>query len=555
MLKKGYFMELGDSSNHNWYERLLNLISVVKPGEGKSCLLLTINACLIMTAYYLLKVIREPLILAYGGAEYKSYATAFQAGLLMLIVPLFSVLYHRYAANEIRSTIINRVLMFFIANLVIFAVLQYFEVNVGMAFYIWLGIFNVMVVAQFWAFAADSYNVRCGQRLFVILAVGATLGAWIGSRSAGIIFPIVGITGIMVIAAVILIISMMLTSMTNGTIPIMAANDEDLHHDDSKNQWFDGFSVIFKSNYLMLIAAFVVVLIFINSTGEYILARMVSEHSKELLAAATITDIKAWQGQFYASYYSWITLGSFLLQLFVVSRIFKWIGIRGAVLILPVIMIIGYGMMMFFPIFALVRFAMTLENSANYSVQNTTRHALFLPVPRKLKYLGKTTIDTFFYRFGDLLYGIFIFAGTKYFEMSVSAYIITNVILAIFILGLAWKVGHYNSLEVQKNQGNSPPELMAEIPNLQMPIGKLSKFSISECTFVDPDIGDALKFHAKQESGEPLPKWVKFDRMTRTFDFHPPFDHIGGLQIEVVATDFEGLSARSVMEVNFFSED
>jgi len=540
------------SQNHNWYERFLNLISVVKPGEGKSCVLLTLNAALLMAAYYLLKVIREPLILAYGGAEYKSYATALQAGTLMILIPFFSVMYHRFADSDIRSTIINRVLLFFISNLAIFAIIRFLNFNVGLAFYVWVGIFNVMVVAQFWAFAADSYNVRCGQRLFVILAVGATFGAWLGSKIAGPVLPIIGITGIMVLASAILLLTVFITKITDGTIPIFASNTDPLHQDEPSNQWLDGFSVVFKSKYLLLIALFVVILIFVNSTGEYILARLVTDHSQALLASGEIDNISSWQGQFYSSYYSWITLGSFLLQLLVVSRLFKWIGIRGTVMVLPIIMIIGYGMMLFFPIFSLIRLAMTLENSANYSVQNTTRHALFLPVPRKLKYLGKTTIETFFYRFGDLLYGIFIYFGTQYFDFGVSAFIISNLILAVLLLFIAWKVGHYNQMEVQKSQGNSPPELMATIPDVNMPVGTLSKFSISECTFVDPDVGDALKFHAHLETGEVLPKWVKFDRMTRTFSFTPPNDHTDSINIEIVATDFEGLSASSVMSVSFF---
>ena len=544
----------GETNNHNWYERLLNLISVVKPGEGKSCVLLTLNACILMSAYYLLKVIREPLILAYGGAEYKSYATAFQAGLLVFIVPLFSVLFHRYADNENRSSIINRVLLFFITNLLVFSLLQYLKVNVGMAFYVWLGIFSVMVVAQFWAFAADSYNVRCGQRLFVILAVGATLGALFGSKLAGLTYPYIGIVGIMIFASFLLLLSVFLTGQTDKAIPEFAANDEAVHHEDDSNKWLDGFSVVFKNNYLMMIAIFVVVLVFINSTGEYILARLVDEHSRALYEAGKLEDIKIWQGQFYASYYSWITLGSFVLQLFFVSRIFKWVGLRGAVLILPIIMIIGYGMMLFFPIFSLIRIAMTAENSANYSVQNTTRHALFLPVPRKLNYLGKTTIETFFYRFGDLLYGVFIFIGTQYFELSITAFIFSNLILAACLFILAWKVGHNNLLEVQKVQGNSPPQVMAFIPHLHMPSGLLSKFSISECTFVDPDVGDALKFHAHQEEGEPLPKWVEFDRMSRTFSFNPPVGHVGELSIEVVAADFEGLTASTKVKVTFFEQ-
>ncbi len=536
---------------HTWYERILNIISMVKPEEGKSCIILTANACILMAAYYLLKVIREPLILAYGGAEYKSYATAFQAGLLTILLPLFSVLYHRLSGSEDRSSIINKVLLFFISNLVIFAILQYMNVNVGMAFYVWLGIFSVMVVAQFWAFAADSYNARAGQRLFVILAVGATFGAWLGSRVAGPIYPHIGIVGIMTVSALLLLVSVYLTSIASSTIPKESANNEP-PQEEKGNQWLDGFAVVFQSKYLIMIAIFVVTLVFINSTGEYILARLVDEESKLLAATEGLTNISEWQGQFYSSYYSWITLGSFVIQLFLVSRIFKWVGLSGAVLILPIIMIIGYGMMFFFPIFAIIKIAMMAENSANYSVQNTTRHALFLPVPRKQKYLGKTTIETFFYRFGDLLYGGFIFVGVEYFDLSISNFILGNMLLAVFLFGLAWKVGHSNKLEVQKTQSNSPPQLVAEIPDLMMPAGRLSKFSISECTFMDPDIGDALKFEAKLESGNPLPKWIKFDRMTRTFSFNPPLNHVGETSILVTASDFEGLTASSPVKVTFF---
>ncbi len=111
--------------------------------------------------------------------------------------------------------------------------------------------------------------------------------------------------------------------MRQNPIPLLAANNEPHQEDEITNRWLDGFAVVFKSNYLMMIAIFVVILIFINSTGEYILARLVDEHSKSLIASQSIDNIKDWQGQFYSDYYSWITLGSFLLQLFVVSRIFN----------------------------------------------------------------------------------------------------------------------------------------------------------------------------------------------------------------------------------------
>jgi ATP:ADP antiporter, AAA family len=549
---KGTCMQQKVVTEHAWYERLLNLISVIKPGEGKATLLLTLNACLLMFSYYLLKVIREPLILAYGGAEYKSYATAMQAGVLLILIPIFSAFYHRFAEHEKRSTIICRVFYFFVVNLLFFALCQYLGLNIGMAFYVWLGIFSVMVVAQFWGFAADLLNVKSGQRLFVILAVGATLGAWLGSKITGPIFPVVGVEGVIFLAAIILLFSIKITEKVEQHIPNEAMNHEPIDHDNDANQWLDGFTVVFRNNYLLQIAAFVMILVFINSTGEYVLARLVSEHSKELIESGAIKSISIWQGQFYSSYYAWVTLGSFLLQLFFVSRLFKWFGISGSILILPIVMIIGYGLMFFIPIFSIVRFAMIAENSANYSIQNTTKHALFLPVPRKLKYLGKTTIETFFFRFGDLLYGFFILIGVEFFKLEVSTFILTNLVLAIILFGFAWKVGHTNKVEVQKTQGNSPPQLMATIPRLYMPSGCVAKFSISESTFYDPDIGDALSYEAKRESGKPLPKWIKFDKMSRDFTFYPPDDFEGQFNLVVVARDFEGLTASTRIKLYFF---
>src|SRR6185295_3283702 len=58
------------------------------------------------------------------------------------------------------------------------------QLALGVAFFIWVGIYNLMVVAQFWSFANDVYSVEQGKRLFAIVAVGASLGAIAGSAVA-----------------------------------------------------------------------------------------------------------------------------------------------------------------------------------------------------------------------------------------------------------------------------------------------------------------------------------------------------------------------------------
>ena len=186
-------------------DRALNLFSDVRPGEGSTALFLLLNVFLLLASYYLIKTIREPLVLAAagGGAEIKSYASAAIAGLLIILVPVYSAI----ASRVSRVRLINGVTLFFIACLVGFflwaravgvpgmmpgkdaatasaaAAVGGGQLALGVSFFIWVGIFNLMIVAQFWAFANDVYTVEQGKRLFAIVAFGASLGAIAGSRA------------------------------------------------------------------------------------------------------------------------------------------------------------------------------------------------------------------------------------------------------------------------------------------------------------------------------------------------------------------------------------
>ena len=103
------------------------------------------NVFVLLTAYYIIKPVREALILSGPGAEIKSYAGAGQALLLLLIVPLYSAIASR--VNRLR--LINGVIAFFISNLVIFYALGQMKVPLGVVFFLWVGLFNMIAVAQF----------------------------------------------------------------------------------------------------------------------------------------------------------------------------------------------------------------------------------------------------------------------------------------------------------------------------------------------------------------------------------------------------------------------
>ena len=166
-------------------ERALSLFSDIRTGEGATALLMLVNIFLLLLCYSVIKTVREPLILLGGGAEVRSYAAAGQAVLLMGFVPLYSW----FATRVGRARLLVGVTLFFIACIEVFAIAVAARVPyVGVAFFIWVGIFNVSLVAQFWSFANDIYSREAGERLFPIIVIGMTAGAPLGSYIAGHLF-------------------------------------------------------------------------------------------------------------------------------------------------------------------------------------------------------------------------------------------------------------------------------------------------------------------------------------------------------------------------------
>ncbi|OFV90572.1 MAG: hypothetical protein A3H28_14700 [Acidobacteria bacterium RIFCSPLOWO2_02_FULL_61_28] len=398
------------SPGKGWLDRSLSVFAPVEAKEGASAILLAANVFLLLAAYYVLKTVRESLILTEGGAEVKSYAAAGQAFLLLLIVPAYGA----FASKVNRIRLITWVTLFFISHLVVFYLVGAAGVRVGVAFFLWVGIFNVLVIAQFWAFANDIYTQEQGKRLFAIVGVGSSLGAWGGALLAGRLFSILGPYQLMLLGA----------AMLGGCILVsQAVNLRESAAADSPGPQTareplgkeGGFQLVWRNRYLRLIAVLIVLLNVVNTTGEFLLGKLVVLESDRVIgAAADAENLKrAFIGQFYGDFFGWVNLLGLLFQLLLVSRLFQYIGVRGALFILPCLALGGYGLLLTFPLLGAVRIVKILENSTDYSIQNTARHALFLPTSREAKYKAQAAIDTFFWRAGDMLQAGVVFFGTR----------------------------------------------------------------------------------------------------------------------------------------------
>ena len=168
----------------SWLDRLLRLFTDIQPGESGTALIMFFNLFLLLLGYYVLRTVREPLILA-SGAEVKSYASAGQALTLMGFVPL----YGWFASKVGRSRLILGFVLFFVACIELFSLAGRAGLpHVAIVYYIWVGIFSLATIAQFWSFANDIYRREAGERLFPFIFLGATLGAPVGAWFAGRMF-------------------------------------------------------------------------------------------------------------------------------------------------------------------------------------------------------------------------------------------------------------------------------------------------------------------------------------------------------------------------------
>lgn len=472
------------------FDRALRLFTEVHPGESGTALLLTLNVFLLLTAYYVIKPVREALILAGGGAEVKSYAAAGQALLLLGAVPLYALL----AGRLPRRRLINSVTLFFIACLVAFYFLARLNLPLGVAFFLWVGIFNLMVVAQFWSFANDVYTTDEGKRLFPIVAFGASAGAMLGSFVTGKLIGPLGVYQLLLVAAGLLAAGLAVTNVVDrrerrrteasrgaaeSTAALPAATKEirlesgefklaELRQaleeakagappapppakapaatalpDGRLAAGGNAFRLVLQNRYLLLIALLMLFLNWVNTTGEYILGKTVARAAADAVAAGTAggLDEKALIGKFYSDFFVVVNLAGLLLQLFAVSRVIKFAGVRVAILVLPVIALVGYGILAFFPILAAVRWAKTAENATDYSLQNTVRNVLFLPTTREEKYKAKQAIDSFFVRAGDVLSAGLVFVGTSLLSLQTQQFAMVNLALVAVWIVLAAMIG------------------------------------------------------------------------------------------------------------------
>lgn len=455
-------------------ERFLNLFTEVRPGEGASALLMFVNVFLILLAYYFIKPLREGWIAVsdiqgLSKMEVKAYSSFAQSILLLFLVGWYAKL----AANMDRVTLITRATLFCISNMLLFWLLQVNQQHFiailpmsGLVYYLWVGMFGVFVVAQFWTFCADIYSNERGKRMLPMIAVGATSGAafgsWLVHQLVG--SQIIATAHLLLLACVPLLVSIGLTRMVDRRSREMDANEQggaqqsgadsqpdaaSASKDGSVTEQpvslIDGAKLVLMSKFLLFAVVVTLLTNWVNTNGENLLFRVIQETLSAQAMQQGITDdagILAFTRDgttaFYGNFYFWVNIVALILQAFVASRLIKYGGFGAILLILPVIALASYTVMALLPVLYIVKMMKIAENATDYSLNNTSRHVLWLPVSSSLKFRAKPAIDTIYQRVGDALAALTVLLGVHVFTLSTSAFFAFNVVLVLLWLVAGW---------------------------------------------------------------------------------------------------------------------
>ena len=410
------------------FATLVRAFARVEPGEGAIAVLMLSCLFLLLCSYYLMKTAREGMILSQGGLglsgqELKAYASGAMALLLVGAVPVYDAIADRVT----RIRLINISYVAVLVTLLVFFALDKLGVPIGLPFFVWIGLVNVFLVAQFWSYANDIYTEQQGQRLFALIAIGGSLGGVFGPPLAALAPS----HGLLLLAAVLVVPCVLLFNVIDRlhlrtpSAPASARRPID---------GAGGFRLLLNDRYLGLVAALVFLAAVVKTIGEFVLSDVVAQHAQAVAPhdAGQRTELIE---HFYSGFFFWVNLTSFAIQAFVVSRVIDRFGVRKALFLMPVVALGAYGAVAAVGGIAIVRIAKIAENSTDYSLENTLRQALFLPTGRAAKYKAKAAIDTFGVRTGDTVAALTIWGSLHFLGMHGRGLSVVNIgLVAVWLV-------------------------------------------------------------------------------------------------------------------------
>ena len=430
----------------SWIGTQVRRLVDFRVGEGQVLLLSFLYFMLVLFSYYIIRPIRDALATE-SGVENVAWLFTGTLTVMLLAQPLFGALVKKLP----RRTFIAVTYRFFMLNLLIFfALIRWLPADtaiwVGRAFYVWSAVFNLFVVSVFWMLMADVFAREQGKRLFGPIAVGGTLGAIAGSLVTATLSQLMPPVYLLLVSLVLLELAVQATfaiqrrRVTRDDADTTMATPDVPPEQAIGGSVMAGFWHVVRSPYLLGIVGFMM-LFTILSTFLYV-------HQVDI-AARYFSD-RAARTAFFGSVDLAVNVLTLLIQLFLTSRIMRYLGISIALALLPALSVIGFAALAISPtIWVFVAFYV-IRRAGNFAIARPTREVLFTIVPREDKYKSKAFIDTAVYRFGDQV-GVWTDRGLRALGLSMSGIALVGVPLAVLWAAIAWWLGRKQARLVREH--------------------------------------------------------------------------------------------------------
>ncbi|HTX24200.1 MAG TPA: MFS transporter [Steroidobacteraceae bacterium] len=376
--------------------RLFRSVAAIEPIELRPVLVSFVCFFFLFFSYAVVKPVRDAMGTVWGAKHLQSL---FLATFLLsfAVAPLYAALAARVKLSAFLPWIYGIVAVSVLAFYVLFASGHYQERWLAAGFFVWVSTFNLLILSVFWSFMADLFSRAQAKRLFGFIAAGGTAGNILGPAIVDFLAKRVGNDGLMLISAGGFAFTAVLVILLAGEKRRLLAQAPDaqrttLDHRLGRNP-FEGFTLLFRSPYLLLVAAFLFVMTSV-STIVYVQLNDIITHSFANRAART---------QAFATIDLTVNSLTVLIQLLGTGRLIRRFGVTTGLLLNPLIMAIAFVVVIVSPVLLILGGVQVVRRVAEYAVAKPAREMLFTVVDQESKYKAKNVIDTVIYRGGDLL--------------------------------------------------------------------------------------------------------------------------------------------------------
>lgn len=398
--------------NQNLFARFVKFASKIEENEIKAVTASFSFVFILMSAYYLLRPVRDAMASNWTDAEVSWLWTS------TFFLSAAAVAIYGFAVSRIRFRIlVPSVYGFFAGTFVFFYLGTQYMTDVDLidkAFYVWVSVFSLYHISVFWSLMADVYSKNQSKRLFGFIAAGASAGAIIGPSIPAFFASKLGNENLMLIASALLVLTIPVIIWIQR-LKITDLHNERVHVDLSSQMAiggnpFSGFTLFLKNPYLLGIGLFILLY---TGIGSFIYFEL-----KNLMAGIEDESVRAqyWSGMNLA-----VNTLSIVIAMFATGRIASRFGLAITLAMVPVLLVLGLLVVAVSPLLWVVIAIQIAFKGGNYAITRPGREMLFTDVNRETRFKSKPVIDIVVYRGGDMTWAWGFTALTQGFGLGLGA--------------------------------------------------------------------------------------------------------------------------------------